>query len=296
MSFKKPSAVLRDANISFPGVSGILAPVDARPRHTDTMEMLSASVMIGYKKRPAGNYPTDAMKGAVLQGCQTAQKVLAHSANCLLKVVALRQDEPDILTQVLHKHFHLSPAPTDDGGGMLSSNIKNKSFALSDLGKHDRRWVIEHIRRQFLHLSFHLNTGVYVIDTDDDFRLTEVNGSPRTPGTNQREEAYVRLPKSHKSNSRACGFRNGEIHVNLQLLRPYSRLSYARVIIHEAVHKFLEIGDIFYAHSSSYSGLSLSKCLMNPDCYAWSAVSLFADSVLMGSTADEPVHWDHAPG
>ena len=306
MSFKKPTELLRQANAAIHAKTGI-APFGAeRPRHTDTMEFLAASVLIGYKKRPGEDYPTDAMKAAAVQGAKTAQSAIAKANDILFKVSALRQDEPAILTQVLESHFGLTTNATDLGDGLLSSNKKNKSFALTDLGKHDRRWVIEKIRQRFLHLSFHLNTGVYLIDLDASNRTTQ-GKQAFSAADNQNTEANVFGYTG--SNSRSCGFRNGEIHINFAATQTYSSLSYARIIIHEAVHKYLEIADLeysvtegdgsianhsAYAHDNVYHSQSLQYRLINADCYAWAAVSLYAGRVLMGSTAAYNTDWMQA--
>lgn len=304
MSFTKPKTVIHNAHKKINEVLGKAAPADKH--HTDTMEALGTSVMISYKKRQGGGYPTDAMKAAALAGAKKAQSAIAHANNVCFKVMALRQDEPAILTQVLKSHFGLSDKKTDLGGGLLTKNEKDKSFALSDLGKHDRRWVIETIRERFLHLSFHLNTGVYLIDLDTPNRTMQ-GGQAFNSATNTHTEANVFGYTG--SNSRSCGYRNGEIHISFANMENYSALSYARVIIHEAVHKYLEIADLeydidytdgsvkqhsAYAHDFTYHAQSLGQRLVNADCYAWAAVSLFAGRVLMGSTAAEGTDWANA--
>jgi hypothetical protein len=68
-------------------------------------------------------------------------------------------------------------------------------------------------------------------------------------------------------------------------------LSYARVIIHEATHKYLCTADEAYAHQDTYAGLSLAKTLNNADSYAWAAVSLYCGAVKMGSPASNNPDW-----
>ena len=131
------------------------------------------------------------------------------------------------------------------------------------------------------------------------------------PDRRVRPVSYTHLDvyKRQGSNSRSCGFRNGEIHINFAATQTYSSLSYARIIIHEAVHKYLEIADLeysvtesdgsienhsAYAHDDVYHSQSLQYRLINADCYACAAVSLYAGKVLMGSTAAYNTDWMQA--
>lgn len=301
MSFKKPTTLLRQANVALHKKLGLDEPDDKRPRHTDRMTILSPGVTIAYHKRKGEDYPTAQMKNACLAGARRAQAAVAKAANVLAGVSMLRQKESDILTRTLAAHFNLVEG--DLANGTLSDNTKDKSFALSDMGKHDRRWVIEKIRKQMLHLSFHLNTGMYLIDIDPTNRKTAGGAAVDPTQADPNEEAYVIGRTSLK---RGCGYRNGEIHINFDELKTYSPNSYARVIIHEACHKYLEADDheVFdatdndnhpaYAHQGIYASLPLLQRLTNADCIAWTAISLYAGAVKMATPAAYHPDWENS--
>jgi hypothetical protein len=266
------------------------------------MEFLSTSVVVGYKDYGnAANYPTAGMKAAILEAANRAKRVMRKANDAFAAVSFLRKKETPLMTEVLDKHFGLIAG--DTSGTFLTGNVVDKKLSVQDIGKHDRRWVIEQIRRKMLSLSFHLNTGVYLIDLDASRRDIKV-GQTFDPATaDANEEAYVGWaklgfdkatwqPNAFKLTSGlTCGFRNGEIHVSFENLENYSDLSYARVIIHEAAHKFLGVDDKAYAHQDTYGTQSLQDALANADSYAWAAVSLYCGSVKMGSPADEPTDW-----
>ena len=71
---------------------------------------------------------------------------------------------------------------------MPSSNVVDKSFEFRDLGKTDRRWALNKVREGMLSISFHLNTGMYLIDCDNAFRNSKSGVSGQTSGAN--EEGY----------------------------------------------------------------------------------------------------------
>jgi hypothetical protein len=153
----------------------------------------------------------------------------------------------------------------------------------------DRRWVLEKVRQHFLSLSFHLNTGVYVIDMDTAARTVE--GGVNIPvGTSTVADGYV---TQHVTSGCLCGFRNGEIHLDFNDMPNYSLNSCARLIIHEAAHKFLGVDDKEYAKDANYPP-SMVDCLDNADSIAWAAVSLATGSVKMPNTASP--HWNQCPG
>lgn len=301
MSFKKPTTLIREAHVGLNKAFGLAAPADTRPRHTNTMSILGPGVTIAYKKRDPDNYPTAQMKTAALSGARRAQAAVAKANNILAGVIMLRQKEPAILTQTLTAHFRM-PAG-DLCGGALTDNTVDKSFSISDMGKHDRRWVIEKIRKQMLHLSFHLNTGIYMIDIDPTNRRTAAGGVVDPTQADPDEEAYV---IGFTSLKRGCGYRNGEIHINFDAMKGYSANSYARVIIHEACHKYLEADDhelvnpsdgqnhSAYAHDGVYASLPLTERLTNADCIAWTAISLYAGAVKMATPGNYHPDWEQA--
>lgn len=71
------------------------------------------------------------------------------------------------------------------------------------------------------------------------------------------------------------GFKNGEIHISLWDMQVYTPANYARVIIHEAAHKYWAVKDHAYAHQKAeYENLTYEQAIDNADSFAWGAVSL----------------------
>jgi hypothetical protein len=302
--FTKPTTLVRKAEVAVRQAVGAHVPADPRRGFTDHMEVLSPQLVIGYKKYPAAtNYPSDAMKASALEGTRLAARVMRQVNDEFAGILMLRRKESALMKQVLAAHFHLIEG--DTAGGTLKDNVANKKFSARAIFEKDRRWVLERIRQNMLSLSFHLNTGVYLIDTDPYHRDIE-SGKVSTPlavGTQISTEAFVsptkikfdpntwRVTRAKYYSDTHSGFRNGEIHVSLELLKDYSALSYARIIIHEATHKYFNTDDEAYAHENTYAGLSLAETLNNADSYAWAAVSLYAGAVKMGSVADYHQDW-----
>jgi hypothetical protein len=266
------------------------------------MEWLSASVLIGYKDYGIGsNYPTGAQKAAVLAGANLAKKIISKANDEFAAVVMLRRKESPLFQQVCAAHFGLIAG--DTSGGYLTDNVVDKPFSLRALGQRDRRWVLEKIRENILSVSFHLNTGMYLIDTDETRRDIE-SGRPKVPAPGPSgNEAYVSPEKTNYNSATwrydggkwvdgcTCGFRHGEIHISFENIQNYTPISYARVVVHEATHKWLNTDDKAYAHDPNYATLSLVDALNNAESYAWAAVSLYCGALKMGTTADYPGHW-----
>jgi hypothetical protein len=302
--FKKPSVVVRDAKVAVREKLGLSVPADPRRGYTDRMEFVSVGTLIGYKDHPGSTYPTPAMKAAVVAGANLARKVIRKANDELAAVVMLRRKESALFQSVMNTHFGLIAG--DTSGGYLANNVVDKKFSLKAVFEKDRRWVLEKIREKMLSLSFHLNTGVYLIDVDASRRDLRSGAVTNPAAANPNEEAYVTYekgttdPNTWRTTSwkgmatdAFSGFKNGEIHISLQKLQPYSALSYARVIIHEAAHKYLGVVDNAYAHQAAYSTLSLVDCLNNADSIAWAAVSLYSGAVKMASTAAYHPDWEN---
>lgn len=307
----KPSVVAHKAKIAIRGGLGMQVPADPRRGYTDRVEALSPAVYIAYEKNHA---PSDAVRTTVLAGAKLAMTVIRKANDAMASVVILRQKEPAWFTQTMATHFNLVAG--DTAGGFLTDNTVDKKFSMGAVLKHDRRWVLEKIRQRMLDLSFHLNTGLYLIDGGETHRDI-AGGADTIPATAPSgTEAYVVKPKtqSDKAAGRTtewkhvvdqhgnkeyrlakglgCGFKNGEIHVEFDNLLNYSALSYARIIIHEAVHKYLGVDDIYYAHDANYPGLGLDRKLENADSYAWTAVSLYSKAPKMTYPGLNP-DWDN---
>jgi len=302
--FKKPSTLARELKVKVHTALGQPVPADPRRGYTDRMEFLSTSVLIGYKDYgPGSNYPTAPMKAAALEAANTAARIIRKANDAFAGITFLRRKESALMTAVLDKHFGLIAG--DTSGSYLTDNVVDKKFSVKAVGNHDRRWVVEKIREKMLSLSFHLNTGIYLIDLDANRRDIKVGQTFNPATADPHEEAYVGWSKREFDDSTwqptrfklksglVCGFQNGQIHVSLQNLENYSTLSYARVIIHEAAHKHLGVPDIYYAHDANYPTMSLTDTLNNADSYAWAALSLYCGNVKMGDPSDEPTDWAH---
>lgn len=298
MPFKKPTVALREAKVWAHQKAGKPVPADTRRGYTDTMEFLSAGLCISYN---AQHPPTAAQKTAVLEGAGRAREIIRKANDEFAAVVLLRRPESALFQQVLQTYFHLSTSAADLAGGQLKDNIVNKPFSFRALKEKDRRWVLNKIRENMLSVSFHLNTGMYLIDFDWSHRDI-LGGQPRVPAPSDIEghvwgekydydKATWRYTNMRYSDSLFCGMKHGEIHVSLENMVNYSANSYARVIIHEAIHKYPNIEDQAYAWDANFAGLSLAQTLDNADSYAWAAVSLYCGILKMDSPAKEPTDW-----
>jgi hypothetical protein len=269
MAFTKPSVKL-----------GLPRRGPGNDRHTDTNEFLSPGVLIAYKARQG--YPTQAMKNKVNAAAIQARNIVRIANDMLAKVIMLRSKESQLMQDTLDKHFRLTAG--DLAGGMLVDNIVDKPFSPKAVLARDRRWVIEKIRQKMLSLSFHLNTGVYLIDQDTATRDV-FDGAQGVVGQAPYSGwvGYVHFG-SRKGLKRAlCGFQNGEIHIDFQSFMGYSLNTNACIIIHEAAHKFLNMKGDIYGDNAAYppllqiAGGSLDNC----DSLAWTAVSLATGAVRM---------------
>lgn len=284
ISIKKPSVALRGAEVAVRKKLGLHVPADPRRSFTDRMEALSPLLTVGYKTRP--NTTNLAL---LVEGANLAARIMRKANDAFAAITFLRKDESDLMQDVLATHFHLIPG--DDGGGLLKDNKVNKSLSLRSMFMHDRRWVIEKIRRNMLSVSAHLNTGIYLIDMDATNRDIDggahiVAGSMSTSTDGYVTGAKTKFDKTtwratdwDWSSGITCGFKHGEIHVPFGRAHQFTAISMAGLIIHEATHKYLNTDDEAYANETSYPALSLAECLNNADSYAWAAVSLYCKEV-----------------
>lgn len=75
----------------------------------------------------------------------------------------------------------------------------------------------------------------------------------------------------------------GSIKLNFPQLLSVTEalLAVARTIVHEATHKFFDSNDYAYLHDAAYNGLTSHQSLMNADCYAWTAISLYKGHTIL---------------
>jgi hypothetical protein len=260
-------------------------------RYTDTNEFLSPGVQIAYHARPTGTvYPLLAVKTAINRAAIQARNIVRIANDEMAKVVIQRRNESAVFTTAMERHFNLS-STGGTAGGLLTDNIVNKPFKVGEVFKHDRRWVLEKIRQKMLSLSFHLNTGIYLIDIDITKRTAD-GGATIAAGTIDDDEGYTW--RYALNGFPLCGFRNGEIHIDFDRMPNFSLNAGASLIIHEAGHKFLNDPDTYYAYDANYPP-SLDDCLKaNPDSLAWTAVSLATGTLRMPTAAS--TDWQQCPG
>jgi hypothetical protein len=285
MAFTKPSVAL-----------GLPRQGQGKERHTDTNEFLSAGVLIAYRARPGQVYPTQQMKDKIQAAAVQARNIVRIANDMVAKVVLLRRPESKLFIDTMAKHFGLVEG--DLAGGLLKDNEVDKPFSPKAVFVHDRRWILEKIRQKLLSLSFHLNTGVYLIDQDNSNRdIWSGVKDPANLGLHNDWVGYVH-PRGPQSGvgGLICGFRNGEIHISFEDFLAFSLNTNATIIIHEACHKFVgAMGDI-YGNNPLYPPALQHKggALENADSIAWTAVSLATGAVRMDT--HDSNDWSDCPG
>ncbi len=270
---------------------------------TDRKEILNPGLMIGYRSRvqattnPQGQpwnkpelYPPRDVRERIVGAASAARTIMRKTVREIDEVVLFRRKEGQAFTNIMNYHFGLA---ANRPPGLPDSNVVDKSFEFRDLGKTDRRWALNKIREGMLSISFHLNTGMYLIDCDNAFRNSKSGVSGQTSGAN--EEGYCTWASTAGLDKGVLsGWKNGEIHVAFQMMHDqgYSYTHFARVIIHEAAHKYLGVDDKKYCHQlPDYAQLPFSACIDNADSYAWAALSLHAGHLIDGThSKDTTVH------
>lgn len=290
-----------------------LEPGTLRQNWTNVKEVLNPGLMIAYRKRPEGTvYPSRAVKDRLIGSAAAARRIMRKALLEMDKVVFFRRKEGLAFTNTMNYHFGLAEGRSP---GLPSSNVVDKSFSLRDLGQTDRRWALNKVREGMLSLSFHLNTGMYLIDCDNDFRTLK-SGTAGTSNIDRdgawqnangkwmmpMEEGYATWARYAQPGELTglekgllSAWKNGEIHIAFVALHEcgYSYQSIARVIIHEAAHKYLGVADqpgTGYAHQAGYDAMPFTQCIDNADSFAWAALSLSAGHLIRGvdSHDDEP--------
>lgn len=72
-----------------------------------------------------------------------------------------------------------------------------------------------------------------------------------------------------------------EIYLDFSLMKRINKFQMARIIVHEATHKFAFTGDYAYMHDTAKFGtLSKGEALKNADSYAYAAISVQEESAL----------------
>lgn len=270
-------------------------------KHTDKIRVLSPGVVVAYSSARGDNYPPQNVRDDIVNAAAVARKIMRAAVAKFDKVVFFRRPEGEPFTSIVNYHFGLDAAR----GGSLDSNVVDAPLSLKSMRENNRRTVLNKIRMGMLSVSFHLNTGVYLVDIDADNRT--IHSGRQTGATDPRNvltHGYVSQPKEKSVNlfgqkftilergtsmqqGLFSGIRNGEIHINFNKMHTggYTHQAAARVIIHEACHKYWGVDDHKYGWEAGYDNLSIEELLDNADSYAWAALSIEAGHLIKGTSS-----------
>ena len=260
------------------------------PKHLDKREALSPRLLIKYHSdRP----PDKDTKKKLVEAAGVACSIMRTVVWEVDKVSLFHRDEPALLTRVLDEHFCFKNDAT------LASTKDAKGKFTNEKG---RRKGWDFIRRTMLSISFHLNTGMYLLDTDAGHRTivgdNELDGmsdawsedyvldgsgnkqvDPNNPGQHlvavRKNTAGKKVLGSFIEAYANTGT-SGPVHVSFELAKTYSPLQFARLIVHEASHSYRGTSDVKYAWAADYYSQSPYDMVNNADSYAYAAVSIGA--------------------
>lgn len=255
-------------------------------KHLDKREVINPRLLIKYhSRRPPDQRTKDRIAEAAGVACNVMRKVVWE----VDKSVIFRRSETDLMTQVLDHHFCFKNLAGLQSTKDAKGNLVNESARRKRLGE---------IRRSMLSISFHLNTGMYLLDCDAGFRTIVGDNEIDTmdPLWAEHEDvadpgnlgATISQPKLNPGGKRVLG-RNieayaqtdtsGPVHVSFELAKTYSPLQFARLIIHEASHSYRGTTDVKYAWAADYYTQRPDDMINNADSYAYAAVSLAAKTL-----------------
>lgn len=252
-----------------------------QPKHLNTREILSSGLVIKYH---ADRPPTLATKNLLVKSASIAGSIMRSTVWAIDKVVLFYRDEPTWMTTTLDKHFCLNREPT-----LLSTRLANGNLVNAKA----RRKYLGEVRKIMLSTSFHLSTGTYLLDVDAQNRMTVGDfhidnmgagwGEAAAAGNqvvSRNIEGYVQGRTGLMDT--LGGSSSGGIHVGFSLFSQfgYSAERMARIIIHEATHKFSKTGDVKYAHDPAYDVQTPELMKTNADSYAYAAISMAAQSMI----------------
>lgn len=215
--------------------------------HTNKKELLSARLLIKYA---SDNTPTKAEKKKLVEAAEEAAAIMRAAVWKMDRVVIFKRPE-SYLAAIVDEHFRMG------GAGETST---------------ERARHLNKVRAGMLTLSFQLNTGLYLIDVDSLNRPPDSDGDDFV-GT----RGYV---------SKYGPTERGPIHVDFDLAgRSYSARGLARIIIHEASHRFQYTRDVAYNYNrAKFEAMKVDEALNNADSWAYTAVSIESKSVESSAT------------
>lgn len=249
-------------------------------KHLDTHEMIGAGLMIKYHSKRKPNQST---KNKLIKSASITCSVMRSVVWQIDKIVLFYRDEPDWMTQILDKHFCLN-RDTNLSSVKVDNKLKNAK---------ERRKYLADIRKVMLSTSFHLTTGMYLLDVDaknrmtvGDFHIDNMGaGWSETNAENKKVvssniEGYVQGRSSWREKIGISS--SGGIHVGFSLFDDfgYSPEQMARIIIHEATHKYYKTQDVKYCWDGQYDSQSPELMKNNADSFAFAAMSIAAQKVL----------------
>jgi hypothetical protein len=263
----------------------------AQEKHLDTHEIIGAGLAIKYH---SGRKPSAGTKKMLSKSASIACSAMRSSVWEIDKIVLFARDEPGWMTELLDKHFCLNQDPT------LSSDKAGKGLKNAKA----RRAYLSHIRKVMLSTSFHLNTGMYLLDVDAQNRMTvgdfhidnmgagwfELNAQGKKVVT-ANIEGYVQGREGFREKIGLSS--SGGIHVGFMLFdAPYGYTAerMARIIIHEATHKYYKTADVKYCHDGQYDSQSPALMKNNADSFAYAAMSIAAKKMLDYDTLQTYLH------
>lgn len=260
-------------------------------KHLDKRELISPGLLIKYhSKRP----PSSDTKKKLVTAAGVAGNAMRKVVWEIDKVVLFRRDEKDVMTEVLDNHFCFKN---------LAALQSTKDAKKKMVNEKARREWLAYIRRSMLSMSFHLNTGMYLLDCDAGFRTIVGDNEIDNMNPLWAEHEYavdaagdyiedpanpgfaLSQPKLNAAGKRVLGKNieayantgtSGPVHVSFELAKTYSPLEFARLIIHEASHTYRGTSDVRYAHAADYYTQKPHDMVNNADSYAYAAVSLAA--------------------
>ena len=237
----------------------------AKTKYLDKKGFASIDVMIKYH---TGHEPSKETKKSLTKAARLAREIMRSTVWEMDKVFLFRRDAK-LVNAVMNHHFHWDKLGDTKADKERLSKVKAT------------------IRRRMLHTSVMLHGSNYLLDVDASNR-TESDGSSMD-GT----EGYVSPNKVLLQNKKGTVkvFKNlipaGPIHVDFDLLSTYSLRAFARIVIHEATHRFCDTDDEAYCHEPAYPGLTPEQCANNADSYAYAALSFHAKALVTHASLEQ---------
>jgi hypothetical protein len=188
--------------------------------------------------------PNDVQIRRLAEVVDLARACLELALRTLRRTNTPPYDPEPIIRRILESHFRFSPitrGSTKDWSGDLGPIISN--FESIWMGLRARITISD---AYSVYLSRALRLRGYTMTKPN--HLTGV----------ARPESY------------------GSIHLDFELLKnERERLLMVAILIHEAAHKFRSMWDTRYRNEPGYSNLSPISMRMNPDSYAFTAISIY---------------------